>query len=113
MTGVIVLVTVPKLGSLFQELMKGMFRQYYDIDTLWNSSKIDLVSYAKVAFNLSAVSHFCHLLHSLTASSLNLSHDFFLLKTPIYSLLGNLPGTELYLDMETHKEVRITFIFIH
>jgi len=29
---------------------------------------------------------------------------------PSYSLLGHLPGTELYLDMETHEEVSITLI---
>uniref|UniRef100_A0A8C2BF64 Solute carrier family 26 member 6, like n=1 Tax=Cyprinus carpio TaxID=7962 RepID=A0A8C2BF64_CYPCA len=68
-SGVIVLVTVLKLGSLFQELpkavlaaivfvnLKGMFKQYYDIVTLWRSSKIDLliwlVTYVStVLFNL-------------------------------------------------------------
>uniref|UniRef100_A0A8C7V6V9 Solute carrier family 26 member 6, like 1 n=1 Tax=Oncorhynchus mykiss TaxID=8022 RepID=A0A8C7V6V9_ONCMY len=54
-SAVIVLVTVLKLGPLFQELpkavlaaivfvnLKGMFKQYYDIITLWRSSKVDLV----------------------------------------------------------------------
>uniref|UniRef100_A0A8C5I1R6 Solute carrier family 26 member 6-like n=1 Tax=Gouania willdenowi TaxID=441366 RepID=A0A8C5I1R6_GOUWI len=54
-SAVIVLVTVLKLGTLFQELpkavlasivfvnLKGMFKQYADIVTLWRSSKIDLV----------------------------------------------------------------------
>uniref|UniRef100_A0A669EW16 Solute carrier family 26 member 6, like 1 n=1 Tax=Oreochromis niloticus TaxID=8128 RepID=A0A669EW16_ORENI len=54
-SSLIVLVTILKLGTLFQELpkavlsaivfvnLKGMFKQYYDIVTLWRSSKIDLV----------------------------------------------------------------------
>uniref|UniRef100_A0AAQ5YJ94 SLC26A/SulP transporter domain-containing protein n=1 Tax=Amphiprion ocellaris TaxID=80972 RepID=A0AAQ5YJ94_AMPOC len=54
-SALIVLVTILKLGTLFQELpkailasivfvnLKGMFKQYADIVTLWRSSKIDLV----------------------------------------------------------------------
>uniref|UniRef100_A0A7N8X710 Solute carrier family 26 member 6, like 1 n=1 Tax=Mastacembelus armatus TaxID=205130 RepID=A0A7N8X710_9TELE len=54
-SSLIVLVAILKLGPLFQELpkavlgaivfvnLKGMFKQYYDIVTLWRSSKIDLV----------------------------------------------------------------------
>uniref|UniRef100_A0A9R1SG55 Solute carrier family 26 member 6, like 1 n=2 Tax=Cyprinus carpio TaxID=7962 RepID=A0A9R1SG55_CYPCA len=114
-SGVIVLVTVLKLGSLFQELpkavlaaivfvnLKGMFKQYYDIVTLWRSSKIDLliwlVTYVStVLFNLDM---------GLGASmGFALLTVIFRTQRPSYSLLGHLPGTELYLDMETHKEVR-------
>uniref|UniRef100_A0AAQ6IMG4 STAS domain-containing protein n=1 Tax=Anabas testudineus TaxID=64144 RepID=A0AAQ6IMG4_ANATE len=54
-SSLIVLVTILKLGPLFQELpkavlgavvfvnLKGMFKQYSDIVTLWRTSKIDLV----------------------------------------------------------------------
>uniref|UniRef100_A0A9J7YTW5 Solute carrier family 26 member 6, like 1 n=2 Tax=Cyprinus carpio TaxID=7962 RepID=A0A9J7YTW5_CYPCA len=104
-SGVIVLVTVLKLGSLFQELpkavlaaivfvnLKGMFKQYYDIVTLWRSSKIDLliwlVTYVStVLFNLDM--------------GLGASMGFALLTVifrtqrlePSYSLLGHLPGTD-------------------
>ncbi|XP_048055359.1 solute carrier family 26 member 6, like [Megalobrama amblycephala] len=114
-SGVIVLVTVLKLGSLFQELpkavlaaivfvnLKGMFKQYYDIVTLWRSSRIDLliwlVTYVStVLFNLDM---------GLGASmGFALLSVIFRTQRPSYSLLGHLPGTELYLDMETHKEVR-------
>uniref|UniRef100_A0AAR2K1W4 STAS domain-containing protein n=1 Tax=Pygocentrus nattereri TaxID=42514 RepID=A0AAR2K1W4_PYGNA len=68
-SAVIVLVTVLKLGPLFQELpkavlsaivfvnLKGMFKQYADIVTLWRSSKIDLLVWlmtwaSTVFFNL-------------------------------------------------------------
>ncbi|RXN03845.1 solute carrier family 26 member 6-like protein [Labeo rohita] len=113
-SGVIVLVTILKLGSLFQELpkavlaaivlvnLKGMFKQYYDIVTLWRTSKIDLliwlVTYVStVLFNLDM---------GLGASmGFALLTVIFRTQRPTYSLLGHLPGTELYLDMETHKEV--------
>ncbi|XP_056316255.1 solute carrier family 26 member 6, like [Danio aesculapii] len=114
-SGVIVLVTVLKLGSLFQELpkavlsaivfvnLKGMFKQYYDIVTLWRSNKIDLLIWlvtfvSTVLFNLDM---------GLGASmGFALLTVIFRTQRPSYSLLGHLPGTELYLDMETHKEVR-------
>ncbi|XP_056606394.1 solute carrier family 26 member 6, like [Triplophysa dalaica] len=113
-SGVIVLVTILKLGSLFQELpkavlsaivfvnLKGMFKQYYDIVTLWRSSKIDLLIWlvtfvSTVLFNLDM---------GLGASMMfALLTVIFRTQSPTYSLLGHLPGTELYLDIETHKEV--------
>nr|XP_055069342.1 solute carrier family 26 member 6, like [Misgurnus anguillicaudatus] len=114
-SGVIVLVTILKLGSLFQDLpkavlsaivfvnLKGMFMQYYDIVTLWRTSKIDLLIWlvtfvSTVLFNLDM---------GLGASmAFALLTVIFRTQRPRYSLLGQLPGTELYLDMETHKEVR-------
>uniref|UniRef100_A0AAR2K0P0 STAS domain-containing protein n=1 Tax=Pygocentrus nattereri TaxID=42514 RepID=A0AAR2K0P0_PYGNA len=114
-SAVIVLVTVLKLGPLFQELpkavlsaivfvnLKGMFKQYADIVTLWRSSKIDLLVWlmtwaSTVFFNLDM---------GLGASiSFALLTVIFRTQRPRYSVLGHLPGTELYLDMETHKEVR-------
>ncbi|CAB1353983.1 unnamed protein product [Coregonus sp. 'balchen'] len=112
---VIVLVTVLKLGPLFQELpkavlaaivfvnLKGMFKQYYDIITLWRSSKVDLVVWlvtwvSTLLFNLDM-----GLGASITFAVLTV---IFRTQLPKYSVLGHIPGTELYLDMETHREVR-------
>nr|XP_015203560.1 PREDICTED: solute carrier family 26 member 6 [Lepisosteus oculatus] len=79
----IVLITVLKLGSLFQELpkavlsaivfanLRGMFRQYGDICMLWRTSRVDLVR-----------------------------------GYPRFSVLGQIPGTEIYLDVETYSEAR-------
>ncbi|KAI4892770.1 hypothetical protein NFI96_032323 [Prochilodus magdalenae] len=114
-SAVIVLVTVLKLGPLFQELpkavlsaivfvnLKGMFKQYADIVTLWRTSKIDLLVWlvtwvSTVLFNLDM---------GLGASiSFALLTVIFRTQRPRYSVLGHLPGTGLYLDMERHKEVR-------
>ncbi|XP_062854208.1 solute carrier family 26 member 6, like [Trichomycterus rosablanca] len=119
MTGVvsamIVLVTVLKLGPLFQELpksvlaaivfvnLKGMFKQYADVVKLWRSSKIDLLVWlvtwvSTVLFNMDM---------GLAASiGFALLTVIFRTQKPRYSVLGHLPGTELYLDMETHNQVR-------
>ncbi|KAI1890294.1 hypothetical protein AGOR_G00152260 [Albula goreensis] len=114
-SSVIVLVTVLKLGALFHELpkavlaaivivnLKGMFMQFYDIITLWRTSKIDLLVWV--------VTWICTVLCNLDLG-LVLSIIFALLtvifrtQLPTYSVLGQVPGTEIYLDMETHKEVR-------
>ncbi|XP_041639517.1 solute carrier family 26 member 6, like [Cheilinus undulatus] len=114
-SAVVVLVTILKLGPLFQELpkailaaivfvnLKGMFKQYNDITTLWRSSKIDLVVWlvtwvSTMLFNLDL-----GLAASITFALLTV---IFRTQMPTYSVLGNVPGTELYVDMETHKEAR-------
>ncbi|TKS71370.1 Solute carrier family 26 member 6 [Collichthys lucidus] len=114
-SALIVLVTILKLGPLFQELpkailasivfvnLKGMFKQYSDIVTLWKSSKIDLVVWlvtwvSTLLFNLDL---------GLAASiSFALLTVIFRTQLPTYSVLGNVPGTELYVDIETHREAR-------
>uniref|UniRef100_A0A8C7HS18 Solute carrier family 26 member 6, like 1 n=1 Tax=Oncorhynchus kisutch TaxID=8019 RepID=A0A8C7HS18_ONCKI len=102
-SAVIVLVTVLKLGPLFQELpkavlaaivfvnLKGMFKQYYDIITLWRSSKVDLVVWlvtwvSTLLFNLDM-----GLGASITFAVLTV---IFRTQLPKYSVLGHVPGTE-------------------
>ncbi|XP_053171496.1 solute carrier family 26 member 6, like [Scomber japonicus] len=114
-SAVIVLVTILKLGSLFQELpkavlasivfvnLKGMFKQYADIVTLWRSSKIDLVVWlvtwvSTLLFNLD--------MGLAAAISFALLTVIIRTQLPTYSVLGNVPGTELYVDIETHREAR-------
>uniref|UniRef100_A0AAY4A9U1 STAS domain-containing protein n=1 Tax=Denticeps clupeoides TaxID=299321 RepID=A0AAY4A9U1_9TELE len=112
---VIVLVTVLKLGPLFQQLpkavlsaivcvnLKGMFKQYYDVIMLWRTNRVDLVIWL--------VTYVSTLLFNLDMG-LGASIAFALLtivlrtQHPQYSILGQVPGTELYMDLETHKEVR-------
>ncbi|KAM4612652.1 solute carrier family 26 member 6, like 1 [Polymixia lowei] len=114
-SAVIVLVTILKLGPLFQELpkavlaaivfvnLKGMFKQYSDIITLWRRNKVDLAVWlvtwvSTLLFNLDL---------GLAASILfALLTVIFRTQLPTYSVLGHVPGTELYVDIETHREVR-------
>uniref|UniRef100_A0A8C4I0W9 Solute carrier family 26 member 6, like 1 n=1 Tax=Dicentrarchus labrax TaxID=13489 RepID=A0A8C4I0W9_DICLA len=114
-SALIVLITILKLGPLFQELpkavlaaivfvnLKGMFKQYSDIVTLWKSSKIDLMVWlvtwmSTLLFNLDL-----GLAASITFALLTV---IFRTQLPTYSVLGNVPGTELYVDIETHREAR-------
>ncbi|XP_030634298.1 solute carrier family 26 member 6, like 1, partial [Chanos chanos] len=114
-SAVIVLVTILKLGPLFQDLpkavlaaivfvnLKGMFKQYSDICTLWRTSKIDLAVWLVTWVSTLLFNMDMGLGASVTFALLTV---IFRTQRPRYSILGHLPGTELYLDMETHKEVR-------
>ncbi|XP_010879311.2 solute carrier family 26 member 6, like isoform X1 [Esox lucius] len=114
-SAVIVLVTVLKLGPLFQELpkavlaaiifvnLKSMFKQYYDIITLWRSSKVDLMVWFVTWVSTLLLNLDLGLGASIIFAVLTV---IFRTQLPRYSVLGHVPGTELYLDMETHREVR-------
>ncbi|XP_041944228.1 solute carrier family 26 member 6, like [Alosa sapidissima] len=114
-SAVIVLVTVLKLGPLFQELpkavlaaivivnLKGMFKQYYDVVTLWRSNKIDLLVWLVTWVSTLLLNLDMGLGASVAFALLTV---IFRTQRPRYSVLGHVPGTELYVDMETHKGVR-------
>uniref|UniRef100_A0A4W4F7T0 STAS domain-containing protein n=1 Tax=Electrophorus electricus TaxID=8005 RepID=A0A4W4F7T0_ELEEL len=114
-SSVIVLVTMMKLGSLFQELpkavlaaivfvnLKGMFKQYTDIVTLWRRNKIDLVVWLVTWVSTLLLNLDMGLAASISFAMLTV---IFRTQSPRYSVLGHLPGTELYLDLESHREVR-------
>uniref|UniRef100_A0A6Q2WQI7 STAS domain-containing protein n=1 Tax=Esox lucius TaxID=8010 RepID=A0A6Q2WQI7_ESOLU len=119
-SAVIVLVTVLKLGPLFQELpkavlaaiifvnLKSMFKQYYDIITLWRSSKVDLMVWFVTWVSTLLLNLDLGLGASIIFAVLTV---IFRTQLPRYSVLGHVPGTELYLDMETHREVPGITIF--
>uniref|UniRef100_A0A4W4F497 STAS domain-containing protein n=1 Tax=Electrophorus electricus TaxID=8005 RepID=A0A4W4F497_ELEEL len=82
-SSVIVLVTMMKLGSLFQELPKVVWLVTWVSTLLLN---LDMGLAASISFAMLTV--------------------IFRTQSPRYSVLGHLPGTELYLDLESHREVR-------
>ncbi|KAK2915104.1 solute carrier family 26 member 6, like 1 isoform X2 [Channa argus] len=114
-SSLIVLVAILKLGPLFQELpkavlgsivlvnLKGMFKQFSDIVTLWRSSKIDLAVWLVAWMSTLLLNLDLGLAASLTFAMLTV---IFRTQLPKYSVLGNIPGTELYMDLETHGEAR-------
>ncbi|XP_044030027.1 solute carrier family 26 member 6, like [Siniperca chuatsi] len=114
-SALIVLVTILKLGHLFQELpkailasivfvnLKGMFKQYSDIVTLWKSNKIDLVVWLVTWVSTLLLNLDLGLAASIAFALLTV---IFRTQLPTYSVLGNVPGTELYVDIETHREAR-------
>ncbi|XP_030585176.1 solute carrier family 26 member 6, like 1 [Archocentrus centrarchus] len=114
-SSLIVLVTILKLGTLFHDLpkailasivivnLKGMFKQYYDIVTLWRSSKIDLVIWLVTWVSTLLLNLDLGLAASITFALFTV---IFRTQLPTYTVLGNVPGTELYVDIETHREAR-------
>ncbi|KAK5872510.1 hypothetical protein PBY51_013203 [Eleginops maclovinus] len=114
-SSLIVLVTILKLGPLFQELpkavlaaivfvnLKGMFKQHSDIVTLWKRSKIDLMVWLVTWVSTLLLNLDLGLAASILFALLTV---IFRTQMPTYSVLGNVPGTELYVDIETHTEVR-------
>ncbi|XP_054902073.1 solute carrier family 26 member 6-like [Poeciliopsis prolifica] len=114
-SSVIVLIAVLKIGSLFEDLpkavlstivfvnLRGMFKQFMDIPMLWKTNKVDLLVWM--------VTYISTILLNLDlglAVSIGFSMLTIIIKTqrPRYSILGNVPGTELYLDIDAYKEAK-------
>ncbi|XP_031422397.1 solute carrier family 26 member 6 isoform X2 [Clupea harengus] len=114
-SALIVLVTVLKLGSLFEELpkavlativfvnLKGMFKQYMDIPALWKSNKVDLLIWVVTCTCTILLNLDLGLAASIAFSLLTV---IFRTQLPRYSLLGWVSGTELYLDTEAYEEAK-------
>ncbi|KAM9506350.1 solute carrier family 26 member 6 isoform 1-T1 [Salvelinus alpinus] len=114
-SSVIVLITILQLGTLFEELpkavlscivfvnLKGMFKQYLDIPALWKSNTVDLLVWL--------VTLVCTILLNLdlglaASIAFSLLTVIFRTQLPRYSILGQVPGTELYLDTDTYEEAK-------
>ncbi|XP_011475486.1 solute carrier family 26 member 6 [Oryzias latipes] len=114
-SSLLMLIMVIRIGSLFEDLpkavlstivfvnLKGMFRQFMDVPLLWKTNKVDLLVWlvtfiSTVLFNLDLG----------LALSVGFSMLTFIFKTqlPHYSILGNVPSTDLYLDTEAFKQVK-------
>uniref|UniRef100_A0A8C4YMU6 Solute carrier family 26 member 6 n=1 Tax=Gopherus evgoodei TaxID=1825980 RepID=A0A8C4YMU6_9SAUR len=117
----VILVTILKIGQLFQDLpkailaaiiivnLKGMFKQFTDIRTLWRSNRIDLLIWL--------VTFVATLLLNLDMG-LGVSVAFALLtvifrtQMPRYSILGQVSSTDIYRDVvEYNKEIPGVKIF--
>ncbi|XP_026188313.1 solute carrier family 26 member 6-like isoform X2 [Mastacembelus armatus] len=114
-SSIVVLITILRIGSLFEDLpkvvlsavvfvnLKGMFMQMKDVYTLWKTSKTDLLVWL-VTFTCTIL---LNLDIGLAASvGFSLLMIIFRLQLPHYSILGLIPATDLYLDIETYKEAK-------
>ncbi|NWV32947.1 S26A6 protein, partial [Grantiella picta] len=108
----VILVTILKIGELFRDLpkailaaiiianLKGMFKQFRDLSTLWKSNKVDLLVWivtfvATLLLNLDiglAVSVAFGLLTVIFRSQL-----------PHYSILGRISDTDVYRDVTEYE----------
>uniref|UniRef100_A0A3Q2D316 Solute carrier family 26 member 6, like 2 n=1 Tax=Cyprinodon variegatus TaxID=28743 RepID=A0A3Q2D316_CYPVA len=114
-SSVIVLITVLKIGSLFEDLpkavlstivfvnLKGMFKQFMDVPLLWRTNKVDLLVWLVTFVSTILLNLDMGLAVSIGFSILTV---IFKTQLPRYSILGNVPGTDLYLDIEAYKEAK-------
>ncbi|XP_043407676.1 solute carrier family 26 member 6 isoform X2 [Chelonia mydas] len=109
----LILVTILKIGQLFQDLpkailaaivivnLKGMFKQFTDLRMLWRSNRIDLLIWL--------VTFVATLLLNLDMG-LGVSVAFALLtvifrtQLPRYSILGQVSNTDIYRDMVEYNK---------
>ncbi|XP_061668081.1 solute carrier family 26 member 6-like isoform X2 [Syngnathoides biaculeatus] len=111
----IVLITVLKIGSLFEALpkavlstivfvnLKGMFKQFMDVPMLWKTNKVDLLVWLVTFTSTILLNLDLGLAVSIGFSMLTV---IFRTQLPRYSILGQVPATNLYLDVDTYKEAK-------
>ncbi|XP_037540396.1 solute carrier family 26 member 6 [Nematolebias whitei] len=111
-SSVIVLITILKIGSLFEDLpkavlativfvnLKGMFKQFMDVPFLWKTNRVDLLVWLVTFISTVLLNLDLGLAVSVGFSVLTV---IFRTQLPRYSILGNVPGTDLYLDTEKYR----------
>ncbi|XP_059679459.1 solute carrier family 26 member 6 [Gavia stellata] len=108
----VILVTILKIGELFRDLpkailsaviivnLKGMFKQFDDLRTLWKSNRVDLMVWivtfvATLMLNLDI---------GLGASvAFGLLTVIFRTQLPHYSILGRISDTDVYRDVAEYQ----------
>ncbi|KAF6725554.1 Prestin [Oryzias melastigma] len=110
---IIVLLVIVAIGFVFEPLpqtvlaaiimvnLLGMFRQFRDIPTLWRTSKIELVIWL-ATFVASVLLGLDYGL--LAAIALALLTVIYRTQSPKTSILGHVPNTGLYYDVDEYEE---------
>uniref|UniRef100_A0A8C3UGE0 Solute carrier family 26 member 5 n=1 Tax=Catharus ustulatus TaxID=91951 RepID=A0A8C3UGE0_CATUS len=114
LSAVIVLLVIVAIGYLFEPLpqtvlagivmvnLKGMLKQFRDIRHFWRTSKIELAIWM-VAF---VASLFLGLEYGLlTAVTFAIITVIYRTQRPKYRILGQIPNTDIYCDVEEYEEV--------
>ncbi|KAM6977372.1 solute carrier family 26 member 6 [Aplochiton taeniatus] len=114
-SAMVILVIVLWIGALFEELPKavlaaiiyvnlqGMMKQFMDISTLWKSNKVDMLVWVATLILTILFNPDLGLAASIAFSMLTV---IFRTQLPKYSLLGQLPETDLYRPIEEYNQVQ-------
>uniref|UniRef100_A0A8B9PLB5 Solute carrier family 26 member 5 n=1 Tax=Apteryx owenii TaxID=8824 RepID=A0A8B9PLB5_APTOW len=115
LSSIMVLLVIVAIGYLFEPLpqtvlaaivmvnLKGMFKQFGDIAHFWRISKIELVS-TFVASLLLGLDY-----GLLTAVTFAMITIIYRTQSPQYRILGQIPDTDIYCDVEEYEEVGVRF----
>uniref|UniRef100_A0A8C3JG01 Solute carrier family 26 member 5 n=1 Tax=Calidris pygmaea TaxID=425635 RepID=A0A8C3JG01_9CHAR len=91
------------LAAIVMVNLKGMFKQFGDIAHFWRTSKIELAIWV-VAF---VASLFLGLDYGLlTAVAFAMITVIYRTQSPQYRILGQIPDTDIYCDVEEYEEVK-------
>uniref|UniRef100_A0A8C8RWC8 Solute carrier family 26 member 5 n=1 Tax=Pelusios castaneus TaxID=367368 RepID=A0A8C8RWC8_9SAUR len=115
LSSIMVLLVIVAIGYLFEPLpqtvlaaivmvnLKGMFKQFGDVTHFWRTSKIELAIWV-VAF---VASVFLGLDYGLlTAVAFAMVTVIYRTQSPQYRILGQIPHTDIYCDVEEYEEVK-------
>ncbi|KAM7412292.1 hypothetical protein PAMA_021985 [Pampus argenteus] len=115
LSAVVILFITLWIGTLFENLPKavlaaiiyvnlhGMMKQFMDIPALWRSNKMDMIVWV-VTFILTVL--FNPDLGLAAAIGFSMLTVIFRTQLPKYSLLGQLPDTDIYRPVEDYNQVR-------
>ncbi|XP_057877879.1 prestin [Melospiza georgiana] len=115
LSAVMVLLVIVAIGYLFEPLpqtvlaaivmvnLKGMFKQFADVMHFWRTSKIELAIWvaAFVASLLLGLDY--GLLSAVTFAMITVIYRT---QRPKYRILGQIPNTDIYCDVEEYEEVK-------
>ncbi|XP_041058320.1 prestin isoform X4 [Carcharodon carcharias] len=115
LSALVVLLVIVAVGYLFEPLpqtalaaivmvnLKGILKQFLDIPFLWRISKFDLALWI-VAFVASLLLGLDYGL--LVAVAFAIITVVYRTQSPKYRILGQIPNTDIYLDIEAYEEVQ-------
>ncbi|XP_044067508.1 solute carrier family 26 member 6 isoform X1 [Siniperca chuatsi] len=115
LSAIVILFITLWIGALFEDLPKavlaaiifvnlhGMMKQFMDIHALWRSNKVDMMIWV-VTFILTVL--FNPDLGLAAAIGFSMLTIIFRTQLPKYSLLGQVPGTDIYRPLEDYNQVR-------
>ncbi|XP_053481425.1 solute carrier family 26 member 6 [Ictalurus furcatus] len=114
LSAVVILVILLKIGELFEELPKavlaaiiyvnlhGMMKQFADIRILWRSNRVDMLVWVMTFILTVLLNPDMGLAASIAFSMLTV---IFRTQLPRYSVLGQIPGTDIYKPVEDYNQV--------